>query len=67
MKEQKEKMRKEKREKRKEKREKENKTRQDKTKQEKHQRLGLYTEFIKMADARKRSGVSYQQHGVEAF
>ena len=27
----------------------------------------LYTEFIKMADARKRSGVSYRQHGVEAF
>ena len=27
----------------------------------------LYTEFIKMADVRKRSGVSYPQHGVEAF
>ena len=27
----------------------------------------LYTEFIKMADAQKRSGVSYRQHGVEAF
>ena len=26
-----------------------------------------YTEFIKMAGARKRSGVSYRQHGVEAF
>ena len=27
----------------------------------------LYTDFIKMADVRKRSGVSYRQHGVEAF
>ena len=28
---------------------------------------GVYTEFVKMADACKRSGVSYRQHGVEAF
>ena len=27
----------------------------------------FYTEFIKMAGARKRSGVSYRQHRVEAF
>ena len=26
-----------------------------------------HTQFIKMADTRKRSGMSYQQHGVEAF
>ena len=28
---------------------------------------GTHTKFIKMAGARKRSGVSYRQHGVEAF
>ena len=27
----------------------------------------IYTEFIKMAEACKRSGVSYPQHGGEAF
>ena len=26
-----------------------------------------YTKFIIMADAQKRCGVSYRQHGVEAF